>query len=690
VDRRAARDTLDKMNALMMAAPWSQFLRRRTIDDIPDYIFGSAFLSVVVIGSIATMERRMNSRRRAFLEVEREEETLSPPFSVPAGASTHTHEETAISNETDEASHTFPVNIATTDSTGNNDTSRLNQWDLEHDRLLEISGAVEITIMNFPLRRGGETLSWFAMCDTITTVNADAVALGSECEGRLTQIADSCGYPFVDRKRNLMAKYPIFDSMGTIGTVHGLPTLDGNYAHVWIMVAPGRGIAMAILALSFDSNLGGSTSIGARHDLTSLASSGVPVFLCGQNSANCTPDRAGSALFLTSSDGKSLTSSLNGNGVIEGLPTCGHAHGSAVFRDSFTEAETRSSLGAPTFDPSSTLTGSPCILTAGPTQMLSCEYVEFDTIASRRSKSSSRNRSIGGKLATNVAREQGVPAGCGAVVSSFRVVPAVAPPMVAVEHSVVTEGQDFVVRPHDPSSSRSSSSSSGGEGNSNGWWIEVRVASRVSSGDNAIARSRASNNSSSSLNADSNSSNLWTAGHFSGSTGVRADLGGVGNGDASGSGAPGAYVGALLSWREAPGGRLCARFAGGQLGAGEYEAVLLDALTGADLATSRFQVQKDLDAAVHNACLFVLVLIKVSILFEHFTRFLYHATRVESIDLYACMPGAEQTRPAHARFTHRSTRAPRCSFPRCRSKCAGLATRLVRVIWPRRALRVRV
>jgi len=46
----------------------------------------------------------------------------------------------------------------------------------------------------------------------------------------------------------------------------------------------------------------------------------------------------------------------------------------------------------------------------------------------------------------------------------------------------------------------------------------------------------------------------------------------------------------LLSWREAPGGRLCARFAGGQLSAGVYEAVLLDAITGVDLATSRFQV----------------------------------------------------------------------------------------------------
>jgi len=624
----------------MNSAPWSQFLRRRTVDDVPDYVIGGALLSVAAIGIILTVERRMNSQRRVFQGVEREDEIRSSHLSEPDGASTSMHEEETRGNENDKASLL---------SASDDIQSREDHQILEHGGLLEMLGAVELTVMNFPLKRGGEHLNWFAMCDTIADVDADIVALGYECEGRLAHLADACGYSFVDRKRNLMAKYPIFDSASTnraVGTGRGVPTSDSSNAHIWVILAAHRGVAVALLTPSFDSkpSCDGDNASGSN-GFASLASSGVPVFLCGQSTAlgapdgavqkkslrayhsqdsaaNCTP-----APCLASGNGNSFTSGGNPTG---GLSVSSHTHGSAVFRDSFAEANTvptnnaaqvskftrtetvdsdslasplrgataarvaLSSLSVPSFDPSPTKAAGPCILTAGPSQTLRYDSVDLNSLVFIKSIKNNRNRSTGGNVASNVASEHSVSAGCGAIMSSFRARPAVAPPMVAVEPSVVVEGQDFVVRPYDPTcSSSSSSSDSTGDGSSNGWWIEVRVASRLNHRDSSLPCNSVGNGSSSSnLNVRPGSSALAT-GHTGSNIGVGDHTGGTADGNVGLSGAPdigGVDGGVLLSWREAPGGRLCARFAGGQLSAGVYEAVLLDAITGVDLATSRFQV----------------------------------------------------------------------------------------------------
>jgi hypothetical protein len=151
-------------------------------------------------------------------------------------------------------------------------------------------------------------------------------------------------------------------------------------------------------------------------------------------------------------------------------------------------------------------------------------------------------------------------AGCRAVASSFRALPAASPPVVAVEPSVALEGDDFCVRPFDPSS--------------DGWWVEVRTASRH-------------NSRYSTRRSPSNSGNLPSSALLNNSgLGGSGLIGGIIGGGFTGACAAGV---AVLSWREERGERLCARFAGG-LGAGCYDAVLLDSRTGADLATARFQV----------------------------------------------------------------------------------------------------
>jgi hypothetical protein len=518
---------------------------------------------------------------------------------------------------------------------------------LEQQYLLEGPGAVELTVLAFPLWCGGDQLNWPPVVRTVARIGADVVALGGECEGHLQKLADACGYPFVDRKRNVMAKFPLFDSASTAeanspasspqhgagsssggGVCGGGLIGSGGYspgangfsdgfsaglgpdglgdrfgdAHLWAMVAPGRVVALALLPASSlegrpldnDACEGGSVAL---RGLARLAAHGVPVFLCtaavashGRPSGSGSPQAAAaeraSPLWRLTPPASPCSSRNGDSSITSSTPTSRHVIASSGFRDSYAEthagaasdatndanADGAGAVRSANFAPSScaplvgrvACTLAPAaglapaaagtavhgLLVAGPTRTLRCD--SFDASVNNQSSSISGRGGDGGG--------HGLLAGCRAVASSFRALPAASPPVVVVEPSVALEGDDFCVRPFDPSS--------------DGWWVEVRTASRH--------KSRYSTRRSPSNSGNLPSSALLNNSGLSGS----GLIGGVIGGGFTGACAAGV---AVLSWREERGERLCARFAGG-LGAGCYDAVLLDSRTGADLATARFQV----------------------------------------------------------------------------------------------------
>jgi endonuclease/exonuclease/phosphatase family metal-dependent hydrolase len=166
------------------------------------------------------------------------------------------------------------------------------------------NAAVTLRVMTFNVWYGGEQVSLAKVGEAIRAAGADIVGL-QEADCNLERIADAAGMPYVDPRRRLLSRWPIFDSGTGERTQRGpspysITALDRDAVHAWVMVRPGQVVAVANVHLSNSpSGLGAARHGGTIADVLAieqrtrvmeaepltamgrLAVDGTPVFLTG-------------------------------------------------------------------------------------------------------------------------------------------------------------------------------------------------------------------------------------------------------------------------------------------------------------------------------------------------------------------------------------------------------------------------
>ena len=100
--------------------------------------------------------------------------------------------------------------------------------------LLGVSEEVELKVMTFNVWYGGEQVSFAQTAEVIRAANPDLIGV-QEPDGNLRLLADAAGFSFVDEKRNIISRYPLFDP----------DTATNKYPYTWVLVRPGRIVAFA-------------------------------------------------------------------------------------------------------------------------------------------------------------------------------------------------------------------------------------------------------------------------------------------------------------------------------------------------------------------------------------------------------------------------------------------------------------
>jgi endonuclease/exonuclease/phosphatase family metal-dependent hydrolase len=289
----------------------------------------------------------------------------------------------------------------------------------------EPDGAVTLRVMSFNVWYGGEQVSLAKIGEAIRAADADIVGV-QEADVNLERVAEAAGMPFVDPRRRLISRWPIFDSGTGVRTETGASpysttALDLSALHAWVMVRPGKVVAVSNVHLSS----------GADEDATRLAEAG-PLTALGRLGASGTP------VFLTGD-----FNSASHFDVSQGRDTAVmRLLAGAGLRDSFREVNPDAAARpGHTFTP-----GAPHAAGRPARRQSRIDYV----LAVGRSET----------LASQVVGEAGGPvtdiavfpwpSDHRAVVSTFRVVPDDAPALIAATPRLVQAGASVFVRTWDP------------------------------------------------------------------------------------------------------------------------------------------------------------------------------------------------------------------------------------------------
>lgn len=114
----------------------------------------------------------------------------------------------------------------------------------------------DLRVLSFNIWYGGVQVSQPEVVRIIREADADIVGL-QEPDGQTAAIAAAAGYPYVDLRRHIISRVPLFDpKLGerteTGQSVYPLAGLDADAPHVWAMVAPGKVVALGNLHLTSD------------------------------------------------------------------------------------------------------------------------------------------------------------------------------------------------------------------------------------------------------------------------------------------------------------------------------------------------------------------------------------------------------------------------------------------------------
>lgn len=165
--------------------------------------------------------------------------------------------------------------------------------------------SITLKVMSFNIWYGGEQVSFDQVVKAIKAADPDIIGL-QEPDGNTGKIAEAAGYPYVDARRHIISRYPLFDSgTGTppasSGLVYSLNGVSAETVQAWVLVRPGKMVAMANIHLTSDPYGPEAVRDGKTLDevmkietdtrmpealpvaeaLGKLAKSGVPLFLTG-------------------------------------------------------------------------------------------------------------------------------------------------------------------------------------------------------------------------------------------------------------------------------------------------------------------------------------------------------------------------------------------------------------------------
>jgi endonuclease/exonuclease/phosphatase family metal-dependent hydrolase len=312
--------------------------------------------------------------------------------------------------------------------------------------------AVTVRVMSFNVWYGGEQVSLPKVAEAIRAAQADIVGL-QETDGNLERIAAAAGMPYVDPRRRIISRWPIFDSgvgerTQSGASLYSTTGLDLDALHAWVMVSPGKVVGVANVHLSSDpSGLEIVREGGKLADVLALEEQGraaeaKPLAFLGQVAKDGTP------VFLTGDfntpshlDWTDAAKRAARIPFVVPWPTT-VALAKAGLRDSYREAnpDPLARLGI-TWTP-----GAP-----HPIEYPDAGRERIDMIWTAGRSTTLASQVVGEPGGPDV--EIGVapwPSDHRAVVSTFRVIPKPAPPMVSVIPRRVMEGERFLLRTYDP------------------------------------------------------------------------------------------------------------------------------------------------------------------------------------------------------------------------------------------------
>jgi len=286
---------------------------------------------------------------------------------------------------------------------------------------------VTLKVMTFNVWYGAEQVSLEKIGEAIRAADPDIVGV-QEADRNLLRIAEVAGMPYVDERRRLLSRWPIFDSGSGIRTATGASpysttALDQDALHAWVMVRPGKVVAASNVHLSSGSDED-SVRLAEAEPLAALGqlgAEGTPVFLTGDFNTLSHLDQA-----TDSAAGLAVTQLLAAAGLRDSYR---EAHPDAAARPGYTFTP-----GAPhsVTKPDRTRIRIDYVFAAGPSKTLASQVIG----------------EIDGPV-TDIAVFPW-PSDHRAVVSTFRVVPIDAPALIVATPRRVPEGTTVSVRTWDP------------------------------------------------------------------------------------------------------------------------------------------------------------------------------------------------------------------------------------------------
>ena len=312
---------------------------------------------------------------------------------------------------------------------------------------------VTLRVMTFNIWYGGIQADETAVIDAIRAADADIVGL-QEPDGSTARIAAAAGYAYVDLRRHIISRFPLFDSgLGerteTGQAPYAMVALDSNAAHVWAMVAPGQVVALANLHLSSDPFGPDLARDGATLDailaneaelrmpeidplaaaLEPLVAGGVPVIVTGDFNSpshlDWTIGMIGARPALTMAVPWPVTLRMQAAGFTDAFRA---AHPDPALRPGLTY-----SPGFPW----------PVMLDTENHDRIDYVFVANADVLSAQVLGEQGNADV------NIALDPW-PSDHRAVVATLQVVPVAAPPLIAVEPRLVEEGQSLILRTNLP------------------------------------------------------------------------------------------------------------------------------------------------------------------------------------------------------------------------------------------------
>jgi endonuclease/exonuclease/phosphatase family metal-dependent hydrolase len=318
--------------------------------------------------------------------------------------------------------------------------------------LAEPNAPIQLKVMTFNIWYGGVQVSFPAVIETIRRADPDIIGI-QEPDGNLALIAEAAGYGYIDPRRNIISRYPIFDSgigerTETGPTPYSITGLDAAALHAWVMVRPGQVVAVSNTHLPSDPYGPEAVRDGATREavlametrvrvpearpltvLGELGKSGVPVFITGDFNA---PSHLDWTEAMQSVRPSVITYPVDW--------PASRLLASSGLRDSYREAHPdptirpgltwTAGMPYPYVRPRETLDRIDFVWAGGPVRTLASAII---------GETGGPDVDIGMPL---------YPSDHRSVVSTFEVVPIDAPSLIAVEPRRIVQGEDFRVRGH--------------------------------------------------------------------------------------------------------------------------------------------------------------------------------------------------------------------------------------------------